>query len=902
MRRPRHRLQVSTFPFLAVLLCAMGSLILLLLVIDRRAKVVARAKALQALAKVSAEDEQAAEARRAEYERRRQALHALLAEEDEAVQSQVKTVRDKVQQTGAEKEASAAQFRDLQQRLEAERKRLGEEEAALASRQTAAAKRSEQSQASEAELKRMAGDLDKLERALADLKALRKREQQTYSLVPYKGKRGDNRRPLYLECTALGLIVHPERRRLEGPDSSPVNIRKEVERLIDRQRTLLVQANARVEDVPYLLMLVRPDGVPSYYRTLSALEGLQIDFGYEFIDPDWILDFPEDETAPAAQPWMTVGKGNNPPALASSRPPAPRSAPPGPPSAQLQGVAPLTGMPGSGATPPGLFAPSPNSPSDRQPGAFVQTGNPGGTQNAPAHGPVAYPGSPFAGPDGGGISPGHAGSSGPLAGPPAGRYQGVNFSGGNSAEGAGAPADASIGPMAFPNHHPDNRAPGSVPAGSGNYGPPGTGAPGYPGAAGSGLVSGSPANRIPTGSETNGPVVMTHSAVGQPSGPLQGGVSGSGVPGLGTGEAVNGPGGTATGPGIPAAAGGMRAEAPGVFQLQIPPIGQPSGPVQGFASGNGVPLDSRSGPFDAGSAAPGNGTPGPGPQAAVGPIGVASSPPQGAGNPPTAGTAASGAATGSAASPGGNANPASGNAGLAAPALIPGLAGTGGDPQTNATPGSRSASSGPGSSTSGNAGAGRPGSTTTASAPGRAGGSPTNGNEPANAETGAQANRSSAGSRFPLPPAPGEAGGEPGDGSGSTLNQLVPADLKKRAPRPAAVRPSWVFSNRDWVIPIECTADALVLPNRQRIEVAALPRGAGPGNPLLEAVTQMIARRQATVPPGELPYQPRIRFLVRPEGLRAYYLAYPALESLRVPMARENVEPDDEDRSKRLNR
>src|SRR5437764_6551308 len=108
MRRPRQRLQVSTFPFLAVLLCAMGSLILLLLVIDRRAKIVARAKALQSLAKLSDEEEKAAEARRAEYERRRRALHALLAEEDEDVQTQVKTVQDKVHQSKAEKEANAA--------------------------------------------------------------------------------------------------------------------------------------------------------------------------------------------------------------------------------------------------------------------------------------------------------------------------------------------------------------------------------------------------------------------------------------------------------------------------------------------------------------------------------------------------------------------------------------------------------------------------------------------------------------------------------------------------------------------------------------------------------------------------------------------------------------------------
>src|SRR5262249_12201478 len=53
MRRPRRRLSVSTFPFLAVLLCAMGSLILLLLVIDRPAKAGARAMGWQAAQKLA---------------------------------------------------------------------------------------------------------------------------------------------------------------------------------------------------------------------------------------------------------------------------------------------------------------------------------------------------------------------------------------------------------------------------------------------------------------------------------------------------------------------------------------------------------------------------------------------------------------------------------------------------------------------------------------------------------------------------------------------------------------------------------------------------------------------------------------------------------------------------------
>lgn len=46
--KKRKKLEVSTFPFLAVLLCTMGSLILLLLVIDKKAKKAALEKAYEA--------------------------------------------------------------------------------------------------------------------------------------------------------------------------------------------------------------------------------------------------------------------------------------------------------------------------------------------------------------------------------------------------------------------------------------------------------------------------------------------------------------------------------------------------------------------------------------------------------------------------------------------------------------------------------------------------------------------------------------------------------------------------------------------------------------------------------------------------------------------------------------
>ena len=61
-------------------------------------------------------------------------------------------------------------------------------------------------------------------------------------------------------------------------------------------------------------------------------------------------------------------------------------------------------------------------------------------------------------------------------------------------------------------------------------------------------------------------------------------------------------------------------------------------------------------------------------------------------------------------------------------------------------------------------------------------------------------------------------------------------------------------------------------------------------DPLLLAVQKMIERRQATVRPCETPYQVRIRFQVRPDGMQSYRQAYPALESLRIPMASEFLE------------
>jgi hypothetical protein len=110
----------------------------------------------------------------------------------------------------------------------------------------------------------------------------------------------------------------------------------------------------------------------------------------------------------------------------------------------------------------------------------------------------------------------------------------------------------------------------------------------------------------------------------------------------------------------------------------------------------------------------------------------------------------------------------------------------------------------------------------------------------------------------------------------------------RRAPTPG---PSIArrYTNRDFEIVLECTADAVVFWGT-RFPLSALPDKPGPNIPLVRAVQHQIDQRQAHVRPGEPPYRVIVRFKVQPEGLRAYYQAYPLFAPLGLPMIRESLE------------
>jgi hypothetical protein len=717
MRQRRQGLQVSTFPFLAVLLCAMGSLILLLLVIDRRAKVVARAKAMramqQALDKVAAEAEKAAAAHQLEWERRRQMLHAQLLQQDRQVLSELHTIQGQVESAAANTQADLARSRQLHEQLQVERVGLTQIEAELNTQRKEAANTAQEAAASQADLARLTAELERMERTLADLHVARQRQQQMYSLVPYAGRRGDNRKPLYIECTGDELIIHPDRLALHGGTLTPAGIRDEIEGRLALQRP--AGSTEKPEKNAYLLMLIRPNGISSYYRVLAALRGLPVDFGYEFIDQDWILDFSEDSDTRKKQPWMVVDrvKEEQPSTPSVKRAQAPAPSLTGRPQRSYQGIL-------SGGAVPG------RSGSGFAPG-FAE----------PAHPPV-----------------------------------------GSVGVGAGRELDSAA------------RATGDMMAG------------GQPSVASSGM--------------------------------------GKGILGTGDGNGASFP--------EPDAAIRMR-----------PALSGASGATAEVAvSGNrssGTGADAR----DSGSV-------------------TARRPSPGQGEPPFA--------------PGGGAERPD-----AGPSLAAGQAATPGPPsdsrmaQGAGTKGAQRV--GPPGNV-GNPGIEAPPSPMPALVPNRAGAQVPPGVDAAQTPTGDGVNRG------------GTSSGQPGSGepgrlpASDPLDRLAIPNPPNRAVRATPLRPGLFTGNRDWIISIECTADALVLyPSGQRIAPAEPGRPESGNNPLLEAVQRLIARRQATVRPGEPPYRPIIRFRVRPDGLRCYYLAYPALEALHLPMTRENMDPEEEKEASR---
>ncbi len=264
----------SLFPFLAVLICTMGALVLLLLSVTREAR-------LQAVRESSAKNAQ---------------RQSSIASEMEMVQWRVEQLKKSRAETEAQlTEARLAlghiedhgrrlrnQFQDLSQQA-----KKASEEGLKAGRMVAAG---------EAELKQIEEQIAVAQRQLDFARQTIAGRPKSYAIIPYDGRNNTRRRPIYIECRGDAVVLQPENIAFGEADFDqplgPGNPLAAAVRAAREQMLLQSRADQQNMGEPYPLLLVRPAGIAAYDAALEAMKSWGAEFGYELISEDWQLKYP----------------------------------------------------------------------------------------------------------------------------------------------------------------------------------------------------------------------------------------------------------------------------------------------------------------------------------------------------------------------------------------------------------------------------------------------------------------------------------------------------------------------------------------------------------------------------------------------------------------------------------
>ncbi|TWT36197.1 hypothetical protein KOR34_10980 [Posidoniimonas corsicana] len=270
---------VSLFPFLAVLLCTMGGLVVLLVAVSHVSREMAKrekAKA-EAAAAVAAPDDGAL-ARLAELKERTAEYARREAEAKESVrQDQLRLAQ--VEEHVRKLQDEMRMVLVAAQELEADKSQRYDDRAQA-----------------ERELARLEQLVDDTKLEIERQRQKTKGTKQSFAVVPYRGASGTKRQPIYIECTADRVLLQPEGIELTPDDfAPPLGVGNPLAAALRAARDHMVRENpsagADPDAEPYPLILVRPAGIGAYYRVREAIRSWDAEFGYEMIDGDWDLAF-----------------------------------------------------------------------------------------------------------------------------------------------------------------------------------------------------------------------------------------------------------------------------------------------------------------------------------------------------------------------------------------------------------------------------------------------------------------------------------------------------------------------------------------------------------------------------------------------------------------------------------
>ena len=275
---------MSLFPFLAVLLCTMGALIVLLVILVQQARVSA--------SQVSA---RRAPARGEELGATQEDLHQ---EYQTCVwrQEVLERQRGELTRRLADRRLQLSHLEDHIRRLQAEWKQLQQQASQL---ESVGAAQSVDVAAATSEAAQLQDAIRVAQEEYEQAKQRLAQRPRSFAVIPYDGPNSTRRRPIYIECTEAGIVIQPEGLVLKAEDFQgplgPGNPLDAALRTIREHLARTGQTGAGGE--PYPLLLVRPDGTVAYNVARAAMKSWEDEFGYELIEDGVELKFPPPDAA-----------------------------------------------------------------------------------------------------------------------------------------------------------------------------------------------------------------------------------------------------------------------------------------------------------------------------------------------------------------------------------------------------------------------------------------------------------------------------------------------------------------------------------------------------------------------------------------------------------------------------
>lgn len=281
MRRTRsqHEATVSLFPFLAVLICTMGALIVLLVVVVQQARAKSDTSEFNNVAskpaEFSEEDDTVGNLQQWVEDQRWQA--EMLRQSREQTSEELADARLRLSHL----EDHIRRLRDDMKMLADQAYRLKSEEQAVRQDQTAQG------------LQQLRQDLLEAEKSFELAKQAAAQRPRSYALVPYDGKNGTKRRPIYVECLVDRVVVQPEGIELNSRDfAPPLGNGNPLAAVLRATREFWASHDQLSDKEPYPLLVVRPGGIESYAAARMAMRDWDDEFGYELLSDDVKLSYP----------------------------------------------------------------------------------------------------------------------------------------------------------------------------------------------------------------------------------------------------------------------------------------------------------------------------------------------------------------------------------------------------------------------------------------------------------------------------------------------------------------------------------------------------------------------------------------------------------------------------------